>query len=72
MDGAVPILTVDDTAEAEVICGLLRTAGIACGYRPTEAVDSPFEGLASDGPQEILVAPDDEAAARGVLADAQS
>ena len=72
MEDAVAIHTVESEEEAELVCGLLRAAGIACGYRPTEAVDSPFEGLSSEGPQEILVDPGDETAARQVLSDAQS
>ena len=72
MEDAVAIHTVESEEEAELVCGLLRAAGIACGYRPTEAVDSPFEGLSSEGPQEILVGPGDEAAGRLVLSDAQS
>jgi hypothetical protein len=72
VEGAVAIQTVDSEEEAELVCGLLRAASIECGYRPTAAVDSPFEGLTSEGPQEILVSPADEAAARLVLSDAQS
>ena len=71
MEDGVAIQTVESEEEAELLCGLLRAAGIACGYRPTEAVDSPFEGLSSDGPQEILVGPAYEAAARLVVSDAQ-
>lgn len=71
MEGAVPIQTVEDKTEAELICGLVRDAGIACGYRATPAIDSPLHGIDSDGPQEILVSPDDEAAARSVIAEAQ-
>jgi hypothetical protein len=71
MEDAVAIQTVQSEEEAELVCGLLRAAGLACGYRPTEAVDSPFEGLSSEGPQDILVGPADEAAARLVLSDAQ-
>ena len=71
MEGAIAILTVENEEEAELVCGLLRAADIACGYRPTDAIDSPFHGIGSEGPQEILVNPDDEAAARLVIAEAQ-
>jgi hypothetical protein len=71
MEGAVAIQTVESEEEAELVCGLLRAAGIACGYRPTDAVDSPFQGLSSEGPQEIFVAPRDEAAGRLVISDAR-
>lgn len=29
--------------EAEIVCGLLRAAGIECGYRETEAIDGLLE-----------------------------
>jgi len=55
MDEGVVVTTVSDEIEAEVVCGLLRSAGIDCGHRVTEATDSAFEGIAFDGPREILV-----------------
>ena len=69
-DGAV-VTTVADELGADVVCGLLRSAGIACGHRVTEATDSALEGIASDGPREILVHETELEAARTVLADAQ-
>ena len=71
MDEGVVLTTVSDEIEAEVVCGMLRAAGIECGHRVTEATDSAFEGIASDGPREILVHADALEAARIVLADAQ-
>jgi hypothetical protein len=71
MDEGVVVTTVSDEAEAEVLCGLLRSAGIDCGYRATEATDSAFEGIAFDGPREILVPENELEAAQAVLADAQ-
>jgi hypothetical protein len=71
MDEGVVVSTVSDEIEAEVVCGLLRSAGIECGYRATEATDSAFEGIASDGPREILVHQTELEAARAVLVDAQ-
>ena len=38
---------VSDESEAEIVCGLLRSAGIECGYRDTEAIDSPLEDFTS-------------------------
>jgi hypothetical protein len=67
----VPVTTVAGEEEAEVVCGLLRSFGLDCGYRATDAVDSPFHGIASDGPQEVLVHPSELEQARAVLADAQ-
>jgi hypothetical protein len=71
MDEGIVLTTVSDEIEAELMCGLLRSAGIECGHRLTEAIDSAFEGIASDGPREILVHENALEAARAVLADAQ-
>jgi hypothetical protein len=56
--------------EADAVCGPLRSTGIECGHRVTEATDSTLEG-ASDGPREILVYETELETARVVLADAQ-
>ena len=71
MDEGVRLTTVRGEMEAEVLCGLLRSAGIECGHRVTEATDSLLEGIASDGPREILVPQAELDAARAVLADAK-
>ena len=71
MDEGVVLTTVSDEIEAEVVCGMLRSAGIECGHRVTAATDSAFEGIASDGPREILVHATELEAARAVLVDAQ-
>jgi hypothetical protein len=71
MDEGVAVTTVSDEMEAEVVCGLLRSAGIECGHRVTAATDSPLEGIASDGPREILVHETELETARAVLVDAQ-
>ena len=71
MDEGVVVTTVPGEMEAEVVCGLLRSAGIECGHRVTEATDSALEGIAADGPREILVHATELEAARVVLADAQ-
>ena len=71
MDEGVPVTTVSDEIEAEVVCGLLRSAGLECGHRVTEATDSALEGIAADGPREVLVHERDLETAHAVLADAQ-
>jgi hypothetical protein len=63
----VVLTTVSSEPEAEVLCGLLRSAGIECAYRDTEAIDSPLEDFTASGPREILVHPQDLEAARDVL-----
>ena len=57
-------------AEADIACGLLRSAGIECGYRDTEQIDSSLEEFTEAGPREILVYPSDLADARELLATA--
>ena len=59
---------VSGEPEADVVCGLLRSAGIECGYRDTEAIDSPLEDFMAAGAQEILVHEPDLEAAKELLA----
>jgi hypothetical protein len=64
----VVVTTVSGQSEAEVMCGLLRSAGITCAYRDTEAIDSPLEDFISAGAQEILVHESDLETAKELLA----
>src|SRR2546423_649384 len=66
-DGAVVVKVVSGQSEAEVVCGLLRSAGIECGFRDTEAIDTPLEDFMAAGAQEILVHESDLAAAKELL-----
>ena len=66
-DGAVVVKVVSGQSEAEVVCGLLRSAGIECAYRDTEAIDSSLEDFMAAGSQEILVHESDLAAAKELL-----
>jgi hypothetical protein len=66
-DEGVVVKVVSGEPEAEVVCGLLRTAGIECSYRDTEAIDSPLEDFTAAGPREILVRESDAEAARALL-----
>ena len=65
----VVLMVVSDGPEADVVCGLLRSAGIECAYRDTEAIDSVLEDFIASGPREILVREADVDAARALLAD---
>jgi putative signal transducing protein len=67
-DEQVVVTVVSGETEAEVACGLLRSAGIECAYRDTEAIDSPIEDFVAAGPREIVVRAADLAAARELLA----
>ena len=64
----VVVTVVSGVPEAEIVCGLLRSAGIKCGYRDTEAIDTPLEDFGATGPQEILVAAADLEDAKSLLA----
>jgi Putative prokaryotic signal transducing protein len=68
-DEAVVLTVVSDEPEADIVCGLLRSNGIDCGYRDTEAIDSELEDFIAAGPREILVHPSDLDAARELLAN---
>ena len=64
----VRVTTVPGEPEAEVFCGLLRTNGIKCAYRPTDEPDSAFEGFGGEGGNyEILVDPADLEDAQALL-----
>ena len=64
-------MLVGNTFEAETICGLLRTEGIACNYRKTDVAAGAGDAVGEVGPHEILVAQDDlERAQELVNADA--
>lgn len=52
----VRLTVVGDGMEAEAICGLLRTEGIACNHRQTDMGAGAWEATGTGGPREILVA----------------
>jgi hypothetical protein len=68
---AVVLTVVPTDSEAEVVCGLLRSSGIDCAHRDTDAIDSPVEDFIAAGPQEILVHESDLEAAKELLAAQQ-
>ena len=63
------LTVVSGPLEADLLCGLLQSAGIDCAYRDTEAIDSPLEDFIAAGQQEILVRAPDLEDARALLAD---
>jgi hypothetical protein len=65
----VVLTVVSGEPEAQIVCGLLRSAGIDCAYRDTGAIDSPLEDFTAAGPREILVPEADIDAARALLDD---
>lgn len=68
-DGTAVLTVVSGTSEAEVVCGLLRSAGIKCAYRDTAAIDSSLEDFMAAGAQEILVHQSDVSAAKELLSE---
>ena len=66
-DGAVVVKVVSSQSEAEVVCGLLRSAGIECAHRDTDAIDSSLEDFIAAGAQEILVHESDLETAKELL-----
>jgi Putative prokaryotic signal transducing protein len=70
-DDPVVLAVVSGESEAEVVCGLLRSAGIKCAYRDTDAIDSSLEDFMPAGSREVLVSEPDLEAAKQLLADAQ-
>jgi hypothetical protein len=63
----VAVTVVSSETEAEVACGLLRSAGLECAYRDTESIDSEIEDFIAAGPREILVRRSDLEDARELL-----
>jgi Putative prokaryotic signal transducing protein len=72
MDKTVVLTVVSSEQEAEVVCGLLRSAGIECGYRDTEAIETAMEDFTAAGPREILVHAADVENARALLPGPES
>jgi hypothetical protein len=69
-DDTVVLKVVSGQSEAEVVCGLLRSAGIECAYRDTDAVDSSLEDFMAAGAREVIVRASDLEAAKELVADA--
>jgi len=69
VEDRVVLKVVADEPEAELVCGLLRSNGIECAYRDTEAIESPLEDFTAAGPREILVHEKDLEAARALVAE---
>jgi putative signal transducing protein len=70
-DDTVVLTVVSTEPEADLVCGLLRSSGIECGHRDTDAIDSSVEDFIASGPQEILVRESDLEAAKELLASSQ-
>ncbi len=62
------VTVVETETEAQIVCGLLRSNGIDCYYRDTQAIDSPLEDFTAAGAREIVVRAADAEAAKELLA----
>jgi Putative prokaryotic signal transducing protein len=68
----VVLEVVGSEPEAEVICGLLRSEGIACAVQKTNFAIGAADGFPSAaGPREIVVHAEDLARAREILDEQQ-
>ena len=61
------VTVVDDGAEAEALCALLRAKDIECSYRRTNVAAGGWTGWACTGCIEVLVSEKDLEAARELL-----
>ena len=63
----VPLTVVPNAAEAELLCGLLRTEGIECDHRATNFGVGSMDGLPG-GAREVVVAEESFERAQELLA----
>jgi hypothetical protein len=67
MDELVVVEVVATEPEAELLCSLLRSAGVRCTRRQTNFGAGATDGLPVGGPQEVIVRLQDLESARDVL-----
>ena len=67
MDDLTVMEVVGSEPEAELVCSILRDAGIKCMHRITNAGSGAMDGMAIGGPREIIVRADELARARDVM-----
>ena len=65
----VRLTVVHDEMQAEMLCGLLRTNGIACSYRKTDMAQGGGIGAGGGGPLEIVVDEADVDAAQAFVGE---
>ena len=71
MSDVVVMQIVGSEPEAEMVCSLLRTAGIRCFHRATNAGLGAADGMPVGGPRAILVREDDLTTALTVVQTGQ-
>jgi hypothetical protein len=67
MDRLVVVEVAGTEPEAELLCSLLRSAGIRCTRRQTNYGAGASDGMPVGGPQEVIVRAEDVESARDVL-----
>jgi len=67
----VALTVVPNESQAEVVCGMLRANGIACGYEQTNFGAGAADGFPRGGPVEIFVAEGDVRKSRKLLSEAR-
>jgi hypothetical protein len=70
-DGVVVVDVFGTEQEAEVVCGLLRSAGIECLTRQTNVGAGASDGMTVVGPYEVVVHAEDLDAARELVRGAE-
>jgi hypothetical protein len=68
VDGLATLTVVPNEMEAEMVCALLRTAGIDAVHRQTDAGAGAADAMPQVGAQEVMVAEHDLERARATLA----
>jgi Putative prokaryotic signal transducing protein len=63
----VALTMVRSEAEAEVLCGMLRSNGIKCGYQQTNVGAGAADGFTRGGVLEVFVAEEDASRAQELL-----
>jgi hypothetical protein len=67
LDELAVVDVVATEQEAELLCGLLRSAGVKCLSRQTNVGAGASDGMPTSGPYEVIVRAEDLDAARQVL-----
>jgi hypothetical protein len=63
----IALTLVGTELEADMLCGLLRDAGIECMHRSTNMGAGALDGMPSGGPREVMVRAEDAVQAREAL-----
>jgi Putative prokaryotic signal transducing protein len=67
MDDLVVVDVVATQPEAELLCGLLRSAGIKCLHKLTNRGAGAADGMAVGAPRQVMVRQKDADSAREIL-----